>query len=151
MDNKLTTENVKFISFLMDSVEKVKDLFDEYCNGYYNLSEKMTIKLMLKAYNKAVIANNINVESHEDYVRKIKLLNKAYGNVESTIGILTGLMADWFTPKETNYVVNKYLKPTLAELKTAITKEKEGYKIQFFQVEQLISFVTGLILIFMKD
>lgn len=129
MDNKLAVENVEFISLLMDSVKEVKNLFDEYCNGYYNLSEKMTIKLMLKAYNKAVIANNINVESHEDYVRKIKLLNKAYGNVESTIGILTGLMADWFTPKETNYVVNKYLKPTLAELKAAITKEKEGYKI----------------------
>lgn len=125
MDNKLTTENVESLSFLMDSVEEVKNLFDECCNGYYNLSEKMTIKLMLKAYNKAIIANNINAESHEDYVRKIKLLNKAYGNVESTIGILTGIMADWFAPQERDYVINKSLKPTLAKL-GAIIKENEA-------------------------
>lgn len=121
MDIKLATDNVRFISLLMDSVKEVKNLFDEYCNGYYNLSEKMTIKLMLKAYNKAVIANNIIAESHEDYVRKVKLLNKVYSNVESTIGILTGLMADWFTPKEINYVVNKSLKPALVELDGVIT------------------------------
>lgn len=121
MDIKLATENVHFISLLMDSVKEVKNLFDEYCNGHYNLSEKITIKLMLKAYNKAIIANNIIAESHEDYVRKVKLLINAYSNVESTIGILTGLMADWFTPKEINYVVNKSLKPTLIELDMAIT------------------------------
>lgn len=40
MDIELTTENVHFISLLMDSVKEVKNLFDEYCNGYYNLSEK---------------------------------------------------------------------------------------------------------------
>lgn len=121
MDIKLATENEHFISLLMDSVKEVKNLFDEYCNGHYNLSEKITIKLMLKAYNKAIIANNIIAESHEDYVRKVKLLTNAYSNVESTIGILTGLMADWFTPEEINYVVNKSLKPALVELDGVIT------------------------------
>lgn len=121
MDIKLATENEHFISLLMDSVKEVKNLFDEYCNGHYNLSEKITIKLMLKAYNKAIIANNIIAESHEDYVRKVKLLTNAYSNVESTIGILTGLMADWFTPKEINHVVNKSLKPALVELDGVIT------------------------------
>lgn len=121
MDIKLAIENEHFISLLMDSVKEVKNLFDEYCNGYYNLSEKITIKLMLKAYNKAIIANNIIAESHEDYVRKVKLLTNAYSNVESMIGILTGLMADWFTPKEINHVVNKSLKPALVELDGVIT------------------------------